>query len=125
MVDESKIRPLNGFVLLRFPKEAESVQQGGIVLPGQAVSQRVWRIATVVSLDERGIPNKSGSGFHPHEVKVGDQVVIDKIFGDRVVDGKITTHGLRVVSEDQITAIIANADGSEVPGDLVLDPNLV
>lgn len=125
MVDESKIRPLNGFVLLRFPKEVESVQQGELVLPGQIVNQRVWRVATVVAIDEKGIPNKTGCGFHPHEVKVGDQVVIDKIFGDRVVEGKVTTHGLRVVSEDQITAIIINKDGSEISGDLVLDPNII
>lgn len=125
MIDERRIRPLNGFIVLRFPKEPEGVQVGGLMVPGQVAGQRVWRIATVVSLDKRGVPNKTGGGFHPHVLKIGDQVVLDKIFGDRIIDGKMTSHGLRVVSEDQITGVISSSDGSRVPEDLILDPNLI
>ena len=116
-----KLKPLNGFVLLSYPHEPDLMKLGSIVIPGAVSRNRVWRIATVVAIDEDGVPNKNRNGRTKHEVNVGDKVVIDRIFGDRIYNGELHSEGLRVVSEDQITGIISTEDGSEVPSDLMLD----
>ncbi len=122
MIKDENIRPLHGYVLLRFPPEnTDGILKNGILIPVDLSEKRVWRIATVVALDEKGIPNKRGDGFHPHAVKVGDQVVIDRIFGDRVIEGTIHSEGLRVVSEDQITGIISSEDGSRISENIDLE----
>lgn len=108
-MDISKLRPLHGFIILQFPKEPEVFERHGLVIPGMSSESRRWRVATVVARDERGIPTKAGTRCK-HQVSVGDKVVIDRIFGDRIYEGEKETAGLRVVSEDQIEGIVETSE---------------
>lgn len=108
----AKLRPIHGYVLLQFPKGTIR-SQGGIILMEEHVEQsNYWTMAKVIVVDPRGVPSKSGKRVS-HSVKPGDIVVIYKIFGDIAVDGVVHKREMRVVSEDQITAVIDDPDITE------------
>lgn len=105
-IDPTKIRPLHGFVLLRFHNVPDVIDIGiGVLVPGKVAESMHWRVAEVIAVDPSGFMSRDRS-YVPHHVKVGDLVVIDKIFGDIVIDNKVESRMIRVVSEDQIAGII-------------------
>jgi co-chaperonin GroES (HSP10) len=109
VLDMNKVRVLHGHVLVRFPPiPPEITLSNGLVVPREvAIQGKYWRIATVVSLGP-GIVTKSGAVI-PHELEAGDKVLVDKIFGDVVVEGSVEHPEYRVLSlypVQQIEAIL-------------------
>jgi len=116
MIDMERVRPVNGFVILRFPPIPDHVKlPSGLFAPHDTLDPVKWRAAQVVAVDPRGFRSRDRT-FVPHVVNVGDWVVIEAIFGDRVVEGSVVRSGYRVVSEDQITAVI---EGDDVGDDYI------
>jgi co-chaperonin GroES (HSP10) len=106
MIEMSDIRPVNGFILLKFKRTPQEVAlKSGLFIPSQNVVSHVWIHAQVIALDPRGFMSRDRSR-RPHEVKVGDWVLIERIFGTIVEDGEVRDIDYKVVSEDQITAVI-------------------
>ena len=106
MIEMSDIRPVNGFILLKFHRTPQEVAlASGLFIPSHDVVSHVWIHAKVIALDPRGFMSRDRSR-RPHEVEVGDWVLIERIFGTIVEGGKARDVDYKVVSEDQITAVI-------------------
>jgi len=106
VIDGTKVRPLHGFVMLKFHNVPHVIDLGnGVSMPGIVAESMHWRVAEVVAVDPKGFMTRKRNR-RPHEVKPGDLVLIDRIFGDVVIDNKVEALKYRVVSEDQIAGII-------------------
>lgn len=106
--DMTKMRVLHGHVLVRFPPIPAQIElRNGLALPAaMAIEGKFWRIATVIAVSD-GIPLKRGRG--EHELKAGDKVLVDKIYGDVVVEGSVTHPEYRILSVypvQQIEAVL-------------------
>lgn len=69
-----KVKPLNDFILIRLSPKENMI--GNIIIPDSDDEKGV--IGEVVEVG-RGIYNYHTDSIVPHEVKVGDQVVIPKL----------------------------------------------
>jgi co-chaperonin GroES (HSP10) len=109
-LDMSKVKVLHGHVLVRFPPiPRELTLSNGLVVPqGIALEGKFWRIVTVVAIGE-GYRTKKNV-MVPHDIKVGDKLLVDKIFGDVVVEGAVTHPEYRVLSVYPVHQIEAVLD---------------
>jgi len=102
------VKPLHGYVMLKFYPDQEFPldPSSGLYLARAPHQKAVWRIGKVIAIGD-GIPAKKGDKVTPHELKVGDFVVTDHIFGAVVYDGKNVEHlEIRVLSVDQIEGVL-------------------
>jgi len=108
-IDMSRVKVLHGHILVRFPPiPYELTLSNGLVVPQKiALVGKFWRVVTVVSLGD-GFYTKKGA-FVPHEIKVGDKLLVDHIYGDVVVEGTVQHPEYRVLSVypvQQVEAIL-------------------
>lgn len=107
-----KFKPLHGYVLIKFVEFKNHVEHNGIIIPNTImVELSRWRVAEVMALGD-GIPTKNG-GLVPHQLKVGDKILIDRVFGNVVTNDKhLVEAAYRVVSHDQIEGVL---EGDDLP----------
>lgn len=94
---ELKFRPLNDRVLIQRKEGRE--QEGGIILPDAA--RKKQEIAQVLAV---GPGKKDSEGkVSPMEVRVGDQVLIDRYAGQEI---SLEGEEYLIVRQDDIVAIV-------------------
>ncbi len=111
---EKKLRTLHGYILIGFGRVPTEIKlPSGLFMPYSVAVAHKWRIAHIVALGD-GIQTKSGK-LVPYPYKVGDMVLVNRIFGDIVnkQTGQTETRERRIVSYDQIEGIIETEGGSE------------
>lgn len=102
-----KLRTLHGYVMLRFDNIPTEVKlPSGLFVPYSVGVAHQWRLATIAAVGS-GIPTKEGGNI-PYDFEVGDVVLVNRIFGDRVnrETGETETKEYRIVSYDQIEGIV-------------------
>lgn len=95
----SKIIPIDGRVVLK-GLEAEETTKSGIIIPG--AREEKPKIFEVIAISE-GRRMDDGS-IKPHVLKVGQKALCSQYAGDDIELDDVT---YKVISEDSVTAIIA------------------
>jgi chaperonin GroES len=102
MTQETKkkttLKPLNDRVLAQRLEE-DAVAKGGIILPDSAKKKQ--ETATVIAVGP-GKKNDDGA-YDPMDVKVGDQILVDKYAGQEVTIDDVE---YIIVKNDDIIAIV-------------------